>query len=81
MAVVSIPLLIIKHQKKNHVASLGKAFGLTGGVIASDSSLSSKLQKTRFCVERRNESLLPKQYRRQPNIFANIKTKDNLEYI
>jgi hypothetical protein len=24
---------------------------------------------------------LPKQYRRQPNIFANIKTKDNLEYI
>jgi hypothetical protein len=75
-----IPLLIIKHQKKNHVASLGKAFGLTGGVIASDSSLSSKLQKTRFCVERRNESFCPNNTD-AIHIYCNIKTKDNLEYI
>jgi 7-keto-8-aminopelargonate synthetase-like enzyme len=43
MAVVSTPLLIIKHQRKIMLASLGKAFGLTGGVIASDSSLSKQI--------------------------------------
>jgi hypothetical protein len=67
-------------KRKIMLASLGKAFGLTGGVIASDLFI-SKLQKTRFCVERRNESrFCPNNDANQIYIRQHQK-KDNLEYL
>jgi hypothetical protein len=70
--------LIIQHQKKNMLASLGKAFGLTGGVLPVTPLYQANCRKRGF-VERRNESRLPKQYPTPTkSIFVNIKTKKEI---